>query len=550
MHLCPFSLPLSTLGLLGAAFLAPAGAQPAAENQAGDLTPPSIIMLDVVDRTAGAPLSRSAVLIDELHVATAWHVMATAEDAWVNLGASVVPITAVAAADEQRDLVVLLLERPCEGRTPAALADELPSPCSDIVIYAPDEQRRLAARPGFVATRWRSEFFGERFTTSVEAFAGSGGAPAFDMRARLVGVVTGAGGEARDGGSECAGVTSLRAAMAEAGEPVPLEEWCARVTPNHVASQEHFFRAGELQGEGRIEESTRALGEAIAADPANYLARVHLVYRLAELRRFDEARRLFDDWPGDPALVERYRHNTELALLVRESRFDEMVDLVERVPRAERVAHDWQHLGAALLELGRRAEAIDALEAAARADDWDSWSLFTLARIAAEDGRAEDALAHAQAAGALDCSDSAIAMHSRVRYMLGEQEQAIAMLRESIEQRGPHPDLAAMLAWELGTREEFDAADEVVEDARRLHPDHPKLLEYALHIAMRRDDLARARELLGRYHAAGGTDAGIYAYVCAMAVRGDDRDFARRVVRWLEPLDPARATQLRTWMNR
>jgi tetratricopeptide (TPR) repeat protein len=510
----------------------------------------SFVWLDVVRPDSPIPRGSPAALIEGGWIVTAWHVLDTSTDAWVNLGDSTVPVTAVVAESELRDIIALAVDGPCEGVVPAPLADAIPEPCSDIVLFGPDDEGRIGPLIGFITSRSRDPILGDTFMTSVTAVPGQSGSPAFDERGRFVGCLTDGPGTGDDLESRCAGVSALAELLAQRREPVPIGEWRAQNTSEGRATARPLIRQGNnFQKIGRLDDAIAAYQQAHAADPTFAGGCFNLLRALIDGRRLDEARRLIAerkiDWPWYEAMATE----TEARILLAESKPDEVIKLVEAIPEAERNAADFAMLGSAFRATGQYRKAHEALAAAAEADEWDSWALLNLAQMLMHEGRTQDALEVIGRAKARDCGPGPIAVHSRLLFEVGRQDEAMSMLQAALEVHGPHPYLALILAWQHSALKDDAASDAVLRKALAVYPADIDLLEQAIRVAVRLKDLEHARGLLRVYRDAGGHGADQYAYVYGLAVEVADEPCAREVMEWLEPIDSTMATRLRAWQS-
>jgi tetratricopeptide (TPR) repeat protein len=508
----------------------------------------SVIWLDVVRPDSPIPRGSPAVLIEGGLIVTAWHVMDTSTDAWVNLGSSTVRVTAVVAESELWDIIALAVDEPCEGIVPSLLADAIPEPCSDLVLYGPDEHGQIGPLIGFITSRSHDPIFGDTFMTSVAAVPGQSGSPAFDERAQFVGCLTDGPGTGADLESRCAGVSSLRTLLAEHQEPVPIDAWRAQNASEGRSTSRRLIReANNLQKAGRFDEAIATLQQAHRADPTDFAGCFNLIRALIDGRRLDDARRFIADCKSDWPWYERIETETESRILAAEAKYDDVLKLIEAIPEAQRNASDLEVLGRTFQATGQYRKAHEALAAAAEVDEWDSWPLVALAQMLIQEGRTQDALEVIGRARARDCGPGPIAVHSRLLFELGRQDEAMSMLQTALEVHGPHPYLALILAWQHSALKDDAASDAVLRKALAVYPADIDLLEQAIRVAVRLKDLEHTRALLRVYRDAGGHDADQYAYVYGLALEAADAQCAREVLEWLEPIDATMATRLRAW---
>lgn len=209
---------------------------------------PAVVTIRTVERSPtpgpdGAVAMRSTgglgsgVLIDDDGlIATAAHVVQTAEEVAVSFEAGTVLPARILASEVPSDLALLRVERVPDGVSPAKLADAPPPVGEDIfVVGAPFGIERTLSRG--IVSGLRTETSGplagavEYVQTDASINTGNSGGPMFDMRGRVVGIVSSiiSRGGGFDGIGIAVSVSSLRTRMLDRSglwlgfSAVPLE---------------------------------------------------------------------------------------------------------------------------------------------------------------------------------------------------------------------------------------------------------------------------------------------------------------------------------------
>ena len=122
---------------------------------------------------------------------------------------------------------------------------------------------------------------------------------------------------------------------------------------------------------------------------------------------------------------------------------------------------------------------------------------YTVARMALDAGRAEQALVALEQAEALRPSWMAVAaLKAEALLAAGESEKALALLDRAVAQEPDSVDLRITQGRLLLELERYRSASKAFEQAHRLSPDHPDVLYHLAVLAMREDNREVAREHL------------------------------------------------------
>lgn len=166
-----------------------------------------------------------------------------------------------------------------------------------------------------------------------------------------------------------------------------LEHLAANLPRSGIEAAEPWLELGQKQlSLGRLGDAEATFRRVLEREPGSLLAREWLAVALHGTDRADEAvtllRGVLEEEPGRP----EPRYNLGLFLLARGSAADdagavqEAVDHLRRVTELRPVHADaWEHLGTALLALGRPGEAADALRRSLSIDPARTRSYLRLA---------------------------------------------------------------------------------------------------------------------------------------------------------------------------
>ncbi len=196
-----------------------------------------------------------------------------------------------------------------------------------------------------------------------------------------------------------------------------------------------------LLGEGKTEEATAYLKDAVRLSPNDAGKRLNLGVALAQLRRLDEAAREFRksvELDPNSALA---RANLGLAC-VQSSRYGEAAAVLEAAARLDpRSADVYNHLGIALAQLGRQDEAMSAYRRAIELRPEYHAPHTNLGNLLRGQGRLEEALACYDEALRLCPSEAEIYNNRGIAYDgLQQTERALADYDRALQLNPAHAE--------------------------------------------------------------------------------------------------------------